>query len=94
MTMTQSRTPNASRPRSTLALLLFIALDIAGIVLFFTGVMWFIHGESRLIPGFPTGTPSAVISIIGGFLLMVVAASRILIALFLHKHLKNRESGQ
>jgi hypothetical protein len=91
---TQSQTPGASHPRAVFSMLLFVALDIVGIVLFFTGVMWFVQGEPLLIPGFPTRALSASVAIGGGLLLMVLAASRILLALSLHKQLKNKESGQ
>jgi hypothetical protein len=75
-------------------MLLFVALDIVGIALFFTGVMWFVYGEPRFIPDFPTNALSAGIAVGGGFLLMVLAAARILLALFLYAHTRNGESGR
>lgn len=92
--MTQSQTSGASRPRPTLAIVLFAALDIAGIVLFFTGLLWFINGEPRLFSNFPSSALSAGISIVIGFLVMVIAASRILIALVLYNRVKIKESGR
>jgi hypothetical protein len=94
MTMTQSQTPNAAHPRAIFSMLLSVALDIFGIVSFFTGVMWFVHGESLFIPGFPGGAFSASVAIGSGLLLMALATSRILLALSLHKWVNNQESGQ
>jgi len=66
------------RPRLTLPILAFAVVDIAGMVLLATGVMWFAHGQPLFIPGFPTGPLGAGAAIAGGLLLMFWAAARIL----------------
>lgn len=79
------------RPRLTLAILLFAAIDIVGMVLFATGAMWFAHGKPLFIPGFPGSMVEAGISIVGGLLLMFWAAAQILRELLRHPDKKNRE---
>ena len=66
------------RPRLTLAILLFAVVDIAGMLLLATGVMWFAHGTPLFLPDFPTNAISAAASAIIGLLLMLWAAARIL----------------
>lgn len=79
------------RPRLTLAILLFAAIDIVGMVLFATGAMWFAHGKPLFIPGFPRSMVEAVATIAAGFLLMLWAASRILRELIRRPEGKDRE---
>lgn len=79
------------RPRLTLAILAFAAIDIVGMVLFATGAMWFAHGKPLFIPNYPTGPFEAGIAGIGGLLLMFWAASRILRELLRHPAGKDRE---
>ena len=66
------------RPRLTLAILAFAAIDIIGMVLLATGAMWFAHGKPLFIPDYPTGPVEAGSAIAAGLLLMFWAAARIL----------------
>jgi hypothetical protein len=77
-----------------LSMLLFVVLDIIGIVLFAAGVMWFVQGEPMLFPGFPTRALSAGIAIAGGFLLMALSISRILLALALSRYKHSKEAAR
>jgi formate-dependent nitrite reductase membrane component NrfD len=71
--------PQAEKPRWRWSVaLLFVLLDIAGTVLFAVGVMWFFDSAPKFISGFLGSILGAVVAIVGGFLLMTVAASRIL----------------
>lgn len=79
------------RPRLTLPILAFAAVDIVGMVLFATGAMWFANGQPLFIPGYPTSMVDAAISLGGGLLLMLWAASRILRELLKHPAGKDRE---
>ena len=79
------------RPRLTLAILLFAAIDIVGMLLFATGAMWFAHGKPLFIPGFPGSMVEAGAATAGGLLLMFWAASRILRELLRHPDKKDRE---
>ncbi len=79
------------RPRLTLAILLFAAVDIVGMVLFATGAMWFAHGKPLFIPGFPDNMAEAGVSSAGGLLLMFWAAARILRELLRNPDKKHRE---
>lgn len=79
------------RPRLTLAILVFAAIDIVGMVLFATGAMWFAHGKPLFIPDYPTGPVEASIATAGGLLLMFWAASRILRELLRRSDGKDRE---
>jgi hypothetical protein len=73
--------------------LFFVLLDIAGTVSFAIGVMWF-YDAPRLISSFPAGTLGAVAAIACGFLLMAVAASRILALLVLNRGRQAEGAGQ
>ena len=66
------------RPQLTAAILLYAVVDVAGMVLFATGAMWFVHGKPLFIPGFPGGMIEAGVALVGGLLLMFWAAARIL----------------
>ena len=85
------QTRPSQRPRLTLSILLFAAADIAGMVLFATGAMWFANGQPLFVPGFPTGVLTAGASLVGGLLLMFWAASRILRELLRHPGGKDGE---
>jgi hypothetical protein len=74
-------TPPLPRPRLTPAILVFAVIDVAGMVLFATGAMWFAHGQPLFIRDFPTNPIEAGAAIAGGLLLMFWAAARILRAL-------------
>ena len=75
------QTRTTSRPRLTPAILAFAVVDVAGMVLFATGAMWFAHGQPLFIRDFPTNPIEAGAAIAGGLLLMFWAAARILRAL-------------
>ena len=79
------------RPRLTLAILIFAAIDIVGVVLFATGTMWFAYGKPLFIAGFPGSMVEAGTATAGGLLLMFWSASRILRELLRQPDKKNRE---
>ena len=85
------QTRTTSRPRLTPAILAFAVVDVAGMVLFATGAMWFANGQPLFVPGFPTGVLTAGASLVGGVLLMFWAASRILRELLRHPGGKDGE---
>ncbi len=89
----QDTRPN-QRPRLTLPILLFAAVDIAGMVLFATGAMWFAHGTPLFIPDYPDNSFQAGVALVGGLLLMFWAAARILRELLKQNARKNAEQGQ
>ena len=72
-------------------ILAFAVVDVAGMVLFATGAMWFANGQPLFVPGFPTGVLTAGASLVGGLLLMFWAASRILRELLRHPGGKDGE---
>ena len=88
------QTRPSQRPRLTLPILLFAAVDIAGMVLFATGAMWFAHGTPLFIPNYPNAPFEAGIALAGGLLLMVWAAARILRELLKQTTGKNGEQSQ
>ena len=66
------------RPQLSLKMLFFVALDVAGIVLFASGLTWLVREQPLFFRSFPTSTASAVGATIGGLLLMLWAAGQIL----------------
>ena len=66
-----------TRP-SPLKLLFYAVIDVAGVVLFASGLMWLIRGQHLLFTDFPTGTPGAVAAVSFGLFLMIGAAAQIL----------------
>ena len=88
------QTRPSQRPRLTLSILLFAAVDIAGMVLFATGAMWFAHGTPLFIPNYPNDPFEAGVALAGGLLLMVWAAARILRELLKQTAGKNGEQSQ
>ena len=65
-------------PRITPKVMLYALCDAAGMFVFASGLMWLVRGETLFIPGFPTSTPSAVLTAAAGIALMVWSAARIL----------------
>jgi hypothetical protein len=55
---------------------LFLPLNLAGIILFTAGLLWFFDGH-EFISGFPASAPGASASPIDGFLLTAGAAHRV-----------------
>ncbi len=88
------QTRPSQRPRLTLPILLFAAVDIAGMVLFATGAMWFAHGTPLFIRNYPNDPFEAGVALAGGLLLMVWAAARILRELLKQTTGKNGEQSQ
>ena len=82
------------RPRLTLAILLYAIIDVAGMVFFATGAMWFVHGKPLFIPGFPGNMFEAGGAIAGGLLLMFWAAAQILRELLRQPDKKYRDPVQ
>lgn len=66
------------RPRPTLKILLYAVFDVAGMVMFATGAMWLARRQALFVADFPVNMTQAVIVSVGGLLLMLWAASRIL----------------
>ena len=70
------------RPRLTLKTLLFALIDIAGMILLASGVMWVARRQTLFIPDFPGNMTEAVATSIVGLLLMLWAVAQILKELF------------
>ena len=68
----------SKRPRLTVRLLLYALLDVAGTLILASGAMWLARGETLFLPGFPTGTASALITVAAGVALMVRGVAGIL----------------
>lgn len=66
------------RPQLTFKILLYAIFDVAGMVLFATGVMWITQGKALFVADFPTSMTEAIATVIVGLALMIWAASRIL----------------
>jgi hypothetical protein len=77
--------PRPPRPRLKPAVLLYLALDLVGMVLFASGVLWFAQGRTLFISGYPTSAFEAGVALVGGLLLMIWSAARILRVLFLSR---------
>lgn len=71
-------TPSGQRPRFTLKVFLFLAIDVAGMLLFATGLFWLVHGQWLLVRGFPNGPIEASTATAAGFLLMIWAGAQLL----------------
>ena len=63
------------RLRLTLAILLFAVVDIVGLLLLVTGVMWFVRGGPWFFHDFPANAIGATASVIIGLLPMLSAAA-------------------
>ena len=66
------------RPRVTQKVMLFALIDVAGILVFSSGAMWLGRGQTLFIPDFPTSTPAALITIVGGIILMLWGTGQML----------------
>ena len=66
------------RPQVTLKVMCYALLDAVGMLVFASGLMWLARHETLFIPGFPTGTGTAVLTVVAGIALMVWSAARIL----------------
>ena len=71
-----------SRSRLTAAILWYAVLDTAGMVLFATGVTWFMRGAPLFIPGFPASAFGAGAAVTGGLLLIGWTGAHMLTAKF------------
>ncbi|MEF8700349.1 MAG: hypothetical protein V5B32_12850 [Candidatus Accumulibacter sp. UW26] len=69
---------NRQRPRVTLKVMFYALIDAIGMLVFGSGLMWLVRQETLFIPGFPTGTASALITVVAGIALMLWSAARIL----------------
>ena len=65
------------RPKLTLVILKFAALDIVGMVLLALGLAWFAQGPGAFFQSFPSTTAEAFIATVAGIVVMGYAASRI-----------------
>lgn len=83
----------SKRPRPTLRLLLYALLDVAGVLLLASGAMWLARGETLFLPGFPTGTASALITVVAGVALMLQDVAGIFRALMAQAPASN-DSGR
>ena len=66
------------RPRFTPKILLYLLLDLIGMALFSSGALWLFRGLPLFLRDFPSTTAEALIALVGGLLLMVVAIARLL----------------
>ncbi|MBK7565559.1 MAG: hypothetical protein IPI21_15465 [Propionivibrio sp.] len=66
------------RPRPTLRIMLHAVFDVAGMLMFATGAMWLACRQALFIPDFPVNMTEAIVVSVGGLLMMLWAASRIL----------------
>lgn len=66
------------RSRLTPSVLLYALLDVFGMLILASGAMWLARGETLFIPGFPTSTATALITVLAGIALMVWAVAGIL----------------
>ena len=66
------------RPKLTLPILKFAALDILGMILLALGLGWFAQGPGAFFRSFPNTTAEAVVATAAGVVLMTYAAMRIL----------------
>ena len=67
----------AQRPQLTLTILFYAIFDAIGMAIFATGILWLTQGKSLFISDFPSNRIEALAATLGGLLLMVWAASRI-----------------
>lgn len=65
------------RPRLTLKVLFYAIFDVAGMILFATGVIWLARDETLFIRDFPNNAVQAVLALLGGIALMLWAAAQI-----------------
>ncbi len=66
------------RPRLTLKLLFYAALDVVGMVLFASGAMWLVHEQALIFAGFPANGIQASISLVLGVGVMLWAGAQML----------------
>lgn len=66
------------RPRLTLKIVYYALFDVAGMLLFASGLMWLLREESLFSRSFPASTAEAAVATVGGIALMLWAAARIL----------------
>ena len=69
--------PTPSRPQLTPALLLYLAVDLAGVFLFVIGLGWFVLGRPLFFEAFPSSQTEAGIAVAGGLVMMIWSAPRI-----------------
>ena len=69
--------PTPSRPQLTPALLLYLAVDLAGVFLFVIGLGWFVLGRPLFFEAFPSSQTEAAIALAGGLVMMIWSAPRI-----------------
>jgi hypothetical protein len=74
--MKARRDRQPDKPCSLRGAALFLPLNLAGIILFTAGLLWFFDGY-EFISGFPASTPGASASPVDGFLPMAGAAHRV-----------------
>lgn len=72
----------ALRPQLTFKTLLFALIDIVGMFLLASGVMWVARRQSLFFPDFPGNLTEAIMTGIAGLLLMLWAVAQILKELF------------
>ncbi|HCV12342.1 MAG TPA: hypothetical protein DGC76_01335 [Candidatus Accumulibacter sp.] len=59
------------RPRVTVKVMLYALLDVAGTLILASGLMWLARQQTLFIPGFPTSTATAVVTVVAGLALML-----------------------
>jgi len=66
------------RPRVTAKVMLYALLDVAGTLIFASGLMWLARQQTLFIPDFPTGTATAILTVATGVALMLWSVAGIL----------------
>ena len=69
--------PTPSRPQLTPALLLYLAVDLAGVFLFVIGLGWLVLGRPLFFEAYPSSQTEAAIAVAGGLVMMIWSAPRI-----------------
>ena len=71
------KAPTPTRQKLSPALVLYMAADLAGALLFVTGVVWFLLGRSLFFEAYPSSQMEAGIAVAGGLVLMIWSAPRV-----------------
>ena len=58
--------------------MLYPVFDVAGMLVFANGAIWLARRQALFIPDFPVNMTEAIVVSVGGLLMMLWAASRIL----------------
>lgn len=67
------------RPRMTGPIALYALIDVFGLFCFAIGASWFVSGKGTLIAGFPTSPADAVACAVGGIVVLIWSAGKIML---------------